>query len=266
MSKTQFSSPSTVRRDNRPPLALRLFRFALFGLTAAGAGAQVVQTNSVSETSTLPGGLTISSTDLLQTQLASATRTGAAGSGNTYFYREDSDYTVDLARLSDGSLGSFGSSGLGSDGNYTVMPNNVTLTFTFDTSINTNGYSLSSIRTFASWDDGRDGQSYTVKYATVSDPGNYLTLHSLVAYNPAVADESITAVELTAALGVLVTNVASLQFVFSGFENGGTAYREFDVIGTATPTAIPEPSTYAILVGAAALAGTAIIRRRQTAS
>ena len=258
------SSTSTPLRLSSPIIHrfARHFCAVLLGFTALGATAQVVQTNSFSENSTIPGGLTLSSTDLLQTNLASVSRTGAAGSGNTYFYREDSGYTVTLSRLSDGTLGSFGSSGLGGDGNYTVMPNNVTITFAFDTSINTNGYSLSAIRTFASWDTGRDGQSYTVKYATVSDPTNYLTLHSLTAYNPTSSSNTITAVELTASLGSLATNVASLQFVFSGFENGGTAYREFDVIGSAT-AAIPEPSTYAAILGALALAGTAILRRRQ---
>lgn len=254
-----FHAQPTARRVDRPLGAFRFLCTALLGVAALGASAQVVQTNSFSENSTLPGGLTLSSTDLLQTNLSSATRTGSSGSGNTYFYREDSGYPVVLSRLSDGTLGTFGTYD-----SYTVMPNNVTITFTFDTSINTNGYSLSAIRTFASWDTGRDGQSYTVKYATVSDPTNYLTLHSLTAYNPTSSSDTITAVELTASLGSLATNVASLQFVFSGFENGGTAYREFDVIGSAT-AAIPEPSTYAAIWGALVLAGTAFIRRRKAA-
>ncbi|MBL9171085.1 MAG: hypothetical protein JNN07_25355 [Verrucomicrobiales bacterium] len=222
---------------------------ALFGAAALTASAQIVQTDYVSATASIPGGLTLSATDLLQTQLASAAR---SASGDAAFYREESGYTVDLSRLSDGQFGTYGSSGLGGDGNYTVMPNNVTLTFTFDTSVNTLGYSLSAIRTFASWDDGRDGQSYSVKYATVFAPSTFNTLHTITPYNPSGLDDPAnTLVELTPTVGYLAENVSGLQFVFSGFENSGTAYREVDVTGIATP--IPEPSIYGVVLCMVAL-------------
>lgn len=205
----------------------------------------------------MPGGRTLSSTDLLQTQLASATR---SASGNAAFYREESGYTVDLSRLSDGQFGTFGSTGLGGDGSFTVMPNVVTITFTLDTSINTAGYSLSSMRTFASWDSGRDGQSYELRCATVQDPLNFLALHTINPYDPSDFDDpSNTLVELTPTVGYLAANVSALQFVFNGFENSGTAYREFDVEGLAT---VPEPSAFALVFGGLALVCASIIRRQ----
>lgn len=235
----------------------------MFAIAALSTHAQIVQTNYSSETESLPNGVTLSTTDLLQTSLASASRTGASGSGNTYFYREDSGYTVDISRLYDGDFGTFGSSGLGGDGHYTVMPNNVTITFTFDLTTNTAGYDLSAIRTFASWDDGRDGQSYQVQYSTASAPSTFNSLYTIASYNPSfvTGDPANTVVQLTASSGSLATNVAALRFVFTGFENGGTAYREFDVVGAA---AVPEPSTYAALLGLGAL-GAALVRRRRDA-
>lgn len=239
-SEKPFStSLITVRR-----LTLNLSTL-LFGAAALGASAQVVQNDFVSANPSIPGGLTLSSTDLLQTQLASAAR---SATGDAAFYNEEGGYPVDLSRLSDGQFGTFGASGLGGDGHYTVMPNNVTITFTFDTSVNTLGYSLSAIRTFASWDDGRDGQSYSVKYATVFAPSTFNTLHAITPFNPSGLDEPAnTVVELTPTVGYLAENVSGLQFVFSGFENGGTAYREVDVTGVATP--IPEPSIYGVVLG-----------------
>lgn len=230
------------------------------GLAVASAQVTIVQTNYVAN-GTVPASFEISSVDLLQTNLDSATRTGAPGSGNTYFYREDSGYTVDLSRLSDGAFGTAGSTGLGNDGNYTVMPNNVTLTFDFDITTNTAGYTLTSIRTYAGWDTGRDGQDYTIQYSLVDAPATYLDLIDIAQYNPTDNySDSHTLVVLTGEDGAdMVEGVASLRFVFAGFENGGTAYREFDIIGTAT-TAVPEPGTYALLAGCGAL-GLCLLRR-----
>jgi hypothetical protein len=234
----------------------------LFFLVAVTAHAQVVQTNFSSSTESLPGGLTISDNDLLQTSLSSASRTGSAGFGNTYFYNENNGYTVDLSRLYDGDFGSFGSSGLGGDGHYTVMPNNVTITFAFDISTHIAGYDLSAIQTFASWDDGRDGQGYQVFYSTAAAPSTFTSLYTIASYNPSgLSDPATTVVQLTSSSGALATNVAALEFVFSGFENSGTAYREFDDIGT--PSAIPEPSTYAVWAGTLALVAVVAMRRRK---
>ena len=231
----------------------RLRRAVTLLVCAAGTALAQVSYETVSTTNGTVPGYAVSSTDLLQTSLSSATRTGAAGSGNTYFYREDSGYTVDLTRLYDGQFGT-----AGTNSNYTVMPNNVTLTFTFNTSVNTNGYNLTAIRTFASWDDGRDGQAYTVQYATVSAPTTWVSLAQVVNFDAGSSSTASTMVAITDGSGTLASNVSAVRFVFAGYENGGTGYREFDVFGTA---AIPEPATVGAILGMIAL-GVALRFRR----
>ena len=233
--------------------------------------AAVVQSNNLSADSNFSGVLAVSNTDLLQTNLASVSRTGASGSGDRYFYREDSGYTVDLSRLANGSFGS-----LGSDSAASVLPNQVTLTFALNS-----GSTVTSIRTFAGWGDtGRDGQAYTVQYSAVSDPTNFITLAAITRYDPQESDFPLvdfgggftyndtnnpsTMVELTSSSGPLAVNVAAIRFVFgnydtntNAFENGGTGYREIDVIGSITSSAPPTVTSISPASGSTA-GGTSI--------
>ena len=230
------------------------------------SGTDLLQTSLSSASRTGAPGTVLTSTDLLQTSLASASRTGAPGSGNAYFYREDSGYGVNLARLTDGVL----DASSGAQPSLSVLPNQTTLTFDLDLAANPDGYTINSIATYASWDSGRDGQSYTVQYSLASAPETFLTLATLTPYD--VADESFPLVEeqrpnpitfqlepysyhdtsrsstlvtLAPSTGHLAEGVGSLRFLFTGYENGGTGFQEFDVIGFAT---VPEPSS-ALLVG-----------------
>ena len=204
----------------------------------------VVQANYLSANRNFSGVQAVSNTDLLQTNLASVSRTGASGSGDRYFYREDWGYPVDLSHLTNGSFG-----GLGYEDNASVFPNQVTLTFVLRL-----GSTITSIRTFAGWGDtGRDGQAYTVQYSAVSDPTNFITLAAITRYDPDESNFPInssgstnpsTMVELTSSSGPLAVNVAAIRFVFgnydtntNAFENEGTAYREIDVIGSTGATA-----------------------------
>lgn len=253
---------------------------AVLGVAATSeAGATVIQTNYGTGDKSVPG-FAVSGTDLLQTALMSATRTGAPGSGDLYFYREDSGYTVELARLSDGTFGTEGTQSA-----FTVMPNQVTLTFTLGTVAAPLGYSLERIRTYAGWDSGRDGQAYVVQYATVDAPGTFVTLATVTRFDNTnfpltrtsyeydhetgietevqVPDEdySHTLVELTSVGGSLASSVAAVRFVFGGVENGGTGFREFDLIGEAMTAPIPEPAGAAGL--GAAVAGLAVMSRRR---
>lgn len=245
------------------------------------AGAAIIQTNYGTTDGTVPGpGSSVSSTDLLQTNLTSASRTGAPGSGGRYFYSEDSGYSVVLARLTDGVFGTAGGEPI-----YSVLPNQVTLTFEFDLGANPGGYTINSISSFASWDDGRDGQAYTVEYSLASTPTSFLSLAALTPYNIPqeqftfvpdsdpenpeylgyyVTSNASTLVRLTSSSGPLAEGVGSLRFVFgnfaenvNAFENGGTAYREFDVMGAAT---VPEPS--AVLLGGLGMLALLRCRRR----
>lgn len=233
----------------------RVFLGALLFGGMATAGAAVVQNNFFVTGSGTSPGTPITSSDLLQTQLSSASRTGSPGFGDTYFYREDSGYTVDLARLSNGAFGDSGG-----DPDSSVLPNNTTITFAFNLASNPHGYSLSSIRTYAGWDSGRDGQRYTVEYSTVSAPSTFTSLYSIAQFNPEVDDDVATMVQLTSNSGFLAQNVAQIRFIFNGFENGGTAYREFDIGGLGS---VPEPSAYAVTSGLALIAFGVLSRRRK---
>lgn len=208
------------------------------------ANAAVIQTNFGTTGATTPGGAFVSAGNLLATNLSSAASTGTFISSPV------------LSRLYDGDLGSLG--GATANSGSTVMPNVATLQF------NLNGaFNLTEIRTYASWDGGRDGQSYVVKYATGATPETFNTLHTLSQFEPNVSvSSSSTLVSLTSNSGALAENVVSLQFVFNGYENGGTGFREFQVLGTPV-SSVPEPST---CLPAAALVAGALLRRRRPRS
>lgn len=237
------------------PSLSRLLLAALAPFAPSLAGAATVQTNYGDGEGNVPGGAFNPSGNLLSTHLASVSATGS-------YYRQSSGYAVVPSRLYDGTLGPLSSDGLGNDGNYTIMPNLATIQFNFAAA-----YDLTRIRTYASWDSGRSGQRYTVKYATADAPLSFVTLMAISQYNNTsfpmrdqydfntfsmiqVPDENIssTLVELTSSSGTLANNVVSLQFVFDGYQNGGTAYREFQVSGSAV--AVPEVGS---LAGLAAL-------------
>jgi hypothetical protein len=233
-------------------------------LALPSAHAAVVQVNSGTGDGSIPGGSFSTGSNILTTHLEGSSRTGT-------FYREESGYTVATSRLFDGVLGPLGSAGLGSDGAYTVMPNLATIQLDL-----TEPFDLTTIRTYASWDYGRSGQGYVVKYATSADPLTFITLHTVANWNNDISifplredydefwepimipdtDISTTLVTLTSGSGSLAEDVVSLQFVFNGYQNGGTAFREFQVEGTPV-NLIPEPS--ALLLGA--LSSFGLLRR-----
>lgn len=251
----------------------------LFALPALASGA-VIQTNFGTGDGTLPGVSPIVREDnLLFTRLASASRTGdgVTDPGDLYFYREDSGYNVDLARLYDGQFGA-----AGVDSSASVLPNQVSLTFAFNLTASPAGYNLSTIQTYAGWDSGRDGQQYNVEYSTAAAPGVFLSLKTISRFDNTSfpsslewtfndetgqeeevlvtnRDEAATLVQLHAETGFLAENVAALRFNFSGVENGGTGYREFVVQGSEV-SAVPEPATMIGTLGL--LAGGLLVRRR----
>lgn len=136
------------------------------------AKAAVIQTNFGTGDGTTPGGAFSSAGNLLSSNLSSA----AILSGGT-FYRQNDGYPVVAARLYDNALGTAGTT---ANGDYTVMPNSATIQF------NLNGaFNLTEIRTYASWDDGRSGQQYSVKYATAAAPTSFNPLTSITQFNNA---------------------------------------------------------------------------------
>jgi hypothetical protein len=220
----------------------------LGAFAGAPARAAIVQTNAFNNTL---AGLPVSSTDLLQTNLASVTSSGGFSgfAANT------------LSLLTDGLLGTPGApSGVAS-----VAPlGGTSITFTLDTATNPLGYDITSLVTTASWDTGRDGQEYTVSYSTVAAPATFTTLFTIAQYQSPQAEfnPATTSVTLTenAGSGLLATGVAAVRLTFTNFENSGTAYREIDLIGAPVGAAtVPEPSALALF--ALPLLGVAATRR-----
>lgn len=257
-----FTHPPILMKIKATPFGM----LSLVLLALPVAKAAVVQTNFGTGDGTTPGGAFVSAGNLLATNLSSAASTGT-------FYI---NYSVVLSRLYDGDLGSLGSAGLGLTGDFTVMPNQATIQFDLNGAFN-----LTTIRTYASWTAGRDGQRYVVNYATAAAPSTYVALRSLNAFDNTsfptrvdydddsneilvpITDTSSTLVTLTEnTTGVLAQNVVSLQFIFNGYENNGTAFREFQVLGTSV-SSVPEPGTF---LPAALLVAGAWLRRRRPRS
>ncbi|MDZ4403503.1 PEP-CTERM sorting domain-containing protein [Prosthecobacter sp.] len=191
--------------------------------------AAVIITNTAQEG---PGNtFSVSSTDLLQTSLASASVTG------DFYGISSGDSTVLYNGL-------FGASGIAGAPQSLAPTGNYVITFALDLSVNTNGYFLTQLDSFTSWDAGRDGQQYSVLYSTAFAPDTFFALATVPQFNPSPTDgdHSHTRVSLTDSTGTLASNVAKIRYTFTGFENGGTAYRELDIIGTS----VPEPGIFGL--------------------
>lgn len=160
-------------RNPRMNLPRALLLAAAVVLSVAAVAAPI-QTNYGTGDGSIPGGA-MPTSNLLATNLVSASRTGT---GDAFFYREDSGYTVDLARLYDGQFGTAGGNQA-----FTVMPNVVSLTFNLNLATRPTGYDIASIKTYASWDSGRDGQAYTVQYSTAANPNQFSLLAAVSRYD-----------------------------------------------------------------------------------
>ena len=182
---------------------------------------------------------TVSSNDLLQTQLASTSNSLSINGV------ENGAIGGTVGNLTNGSFGTANAGGA-------HVIDGGSITFTLDTSINTFGYDLSGIDTYAGWNDsGRDNQKYTVSYSTVSSPGTFITIASI---NDSPAIAPLNKIAIT---DIGATGVGAIRFTFdSPQENNGVGYKELDVFGTAS---VPEPSA-ALLGGLGILA---LLRRRR---
>ncbi|EEF61584.1 beta strand repeat-containing protein [Pedosphaera parvula] len=136
--------------------------------------------------------------------------------------------------LTDGTYGSIDNSGA-HPSFATCGPNaGQYVTYTFDTSVFTNGYTLTNITVGAGWNDGgRDQQAYTVYYATVANP-LFVPLTS-VNYNPANPGntKSYSRVTLVSPTGLLASNVTAVLIDFTSpvGENAYSGYDEIAVYG-----------------------------------
>jgi len=115
--------------------------------------------------------------------------------------------------------------------------------------VSANGFNITNIIAVASWNDfGRDQQAYTLKYATAANPTYFIPLTS-VNFNPLnPSGYSVNRATITAANGVLASNVVAIQFdaTTPPGENGFSGYSEFAVYGL--PSANPPPAGPVITV------------------
>lgn len=132
--------------------------------------------------------------------------------------------------------------------------------FTLDTSVNTEGYDVTAIRTISGWLGPRTDQKYELFYSTVEAPLVFISL-GIFSYLPGADGSAI--IELTDLSGVIATGVKSLRFDFmTPSSSDETVYREIDIVGH--PTGVPEPTSLA-LFGLGMLSSLVLRRRRHAA-
>ena len=184
--------------------------------------------------------VTVSNTDLLQTNLASTASSGSFGQ----------EGSAGIAVLTDGLTGSSGATG------WTGIPDNASITYTLNTSVNTAGYDITTIDIFTGWGDkGRVDPNVTVSYATVGSP-TFVSLGT--AFHANALDNNVHNDWIQSHLtdSLLASGVSAIKFDFGPQQNTYVGYRELDVIGA--PTGVPEPS-----LGLLGLASLILVRRRR---
>jgi hypothetical protein len=157
--------------------------------------------------------------------------------------------------LNDGILGA--TTGNGTDLNTTAfdIDGTWTTTFNLNTTLNPQGYDISSIVTIAAWANNagatRTDQRYSVQYTTVSNATPQTLGAGPFSYNPndggGNASSQITLRDSSGPGNTIdvLTGVNSLIFNFmptNGVDVTQTTYREVDVFGQAT-VPVPEPSS-----------------------
>ena len=172
------------------------------------------QFNSSTCPGVLPSPIIAVSTDLLQTSVSSVSGELAAGkwrNGTTGI--TCSNTAQDPARYSQ-----------------------TTSTFNLNTTTNPLGYSLSTIRVFSGWADGRAGQSYAIYYALVGSPSTFTLLGTVSATS---AGGSLVTSTYDSTGAYLQTGVSAIRFVMidiNSYTGSSTVIREIDVIGVPTTT------------------------------
>jgi hypothetical protein len=153
--------------------------------------------------------------------------------------------------LTDGVIGELQGDG-GSVANYADCGSGAGNYLIYTLTGSAGGYNINSIVTYGGWPDyGRDYQDYTVSYATVAKPTNFITLgQSAFAYNDITSVPSANAGRVTwtaSGGGPLATGVAAVEFNFTtpngGGENGWQGYSELQIFGTATSAPPPKGPT-----------------------
>lgn len=227
---------------------MKLLVASMFTLFAA-VSHTAVAAPIVTTTTQYNTGFAVSSTDLLQTNLASASFSGSfvheSGLGTPAFNNGVYGLQGNQSGWTPG-----GSQAATADGNNVATFN---LAGAFD---------LTAIDTYAGWDAYRGGQHYSVWYATAAQPLTYVQLASVFTNPVGGGNVNTHAAIRDNANGFLARDVVSLRFNFGGaLAAGYSGYREIDVQGTAVQVEeVPEPASIALI--GLGLAGIASLRRR----
>ena len=210
-------------------------------------GASPALTGIASPVTFSPAAPALSNADLLQTNVASVVSTGTFGE----------DGTAGISVLTDGAFslntGVFSKPGISS------AQNGATITWTLNTSVNTNGYEITQITSFGGWGDfERNDQRYSVELSYVGSPTTFIALSgATVQSNPGLDTYAIRANITDSGSLPLATGVAGVRIAFANpQENNYTGYGEFDVIGSAV--AVPEPVSIGVV---GLVTGMAMLRR-----
>jgi fibronectin-binding autotransporter adhesin len=119
-------------------------------------------------------------------------------------------------------------------------PNNTSVIFPLDLSVNFNGYRLTSFDSYCAWpNSGRDNQHFAISYSTVADPATFIPLASAVVNT---TGDNATHARITPLTGALANGVAAIKLSFGHQENGFVGYREFIALGTAE--SLTDPLTW----------------------
>ncbi len=211
----------------KPSLQNRFFNAIalVFASFTAALSAQIVVSGETNNDT----GFTVSSTDLLQTNLVSTTDNISV---NT---TENNAIGGSVALLNNGSFGAAGASG-------GICINGGSVTYDLNTPGASPGYDISAVNVYTGWnDDGRDGQNYTVSYSTVVNPGTFIDIAT--ATQDGAGKFESTSITQGTAPNLLATGVKAIRITFNGQENGGVGYKEIDVIGS-TPVPTPRNLTW----------------------
>lgn len=222
----------------KPSRFLRFCRSSIFystiALTASAAIAADVTTESAGEGDPV-GPFNVASTDLLQTSLASITD---AITFNPSYNYSSINPTPTAADFYDG------------DKRGEPVIQGGTITFNLDLTTNTAGYDLASIVTISHHyldedintpNGGRDGQNYTVSYATVTAPTTFIPITSVDFLR---GDNGTSGCGKATITNMGASNVAAVRFAFGAQDNDGTRYAEIDITGTPSSAITEQNGTW----------------------
>ena len=162
-----------------------------FVVTASPTNVNTVVESSVGNGWTLPAG-----TNLLNGATATPSTT-AANEGSS----------PNWTTVTNGLLGA--ASDIGSS---VTPPNNSSVVFPLDTSVNFNGYHLTSFDTYCAWpNSGRDNQEISVSYSTTAAPEVFIKLANAIVRTG--EPNNSTHVRITPAAGFLASGVAAITVV-----------------------------------------------------